>query len=271
MDNWEKYLQARDDITDFYQVVWEQSLRKTIKELAKKIKEYDPKVYEKLDKQLYEDKPENKEEDKSVLGQLMKSIFTHITPIQKKVEEPEYYKKYLDEKGELKEPTESELYEEEQTVLFRTMPEFEDIFNTVYAALVGNALSFARSTGIHGLHEEFKTENCRIRYPKKNPYHYDRVKNRFERAASFEFLEFSSGVIDNMNSNRNYITHHKSEPARYRFDKAERSISEPFTKIPHPGNYIMVANLSMSCVYEIIELMQIWLDSKKIGKKNSSK
>jgi len=38
-----------------------------------------------------------------------------------------------------------------------------------------------------------------------------------------------------------------------------------------PSNYIMLANLSMGCVYEIIELMQIWIDSKKIGKKNSSK
>ena len=56
-----------------------------------------------------------------------------------------------------------------------------------------------------------------------------------------------------------------------RFEQADRKITEPFTKIPHPGNYIMLANLSMSCVYEIIELMQIWIDSKKIGKKNSSK
>ena len=63
MDNWYEYLKARDDITDFYQVVWKESLRKTIKELANKIKEYDPKVYEELDKQLYEDKPENEEED----------------------------------------------------------------------------------------------------------------------------------------------------------------------------------------------------------------
>ena len=64
MDNWKKYLQARDDITDFYQVVWKESLSKTIKELAKKIKKYDPKVYEKLDNLLYEDKPKNEEEDK---------------------------------------------------------------------------------------------------------------------------------------------------------------------------------------------------------------
>ena len=48
MDNWYKYLKARDDVTDFYQVVWQQSLRKTIKELAEKIKEYDANIYEKL-------------------------------------------------------------------------------------------------------------------------------------------------------------------------------------------------------------------------------
>ena len=65
MDNWYEYLKARDDITDFYQVVWKESLRKTIKELAKKIKEYDPTVYEELDKQLYEDKPKNESTNRS--------------------------------------------------------------------------------------------------------------------------------------------------------------------------------------------------------------
>ena len=39
MNNWKKYLRARNDIKDFYQVVWDESLRKTIKELAEKIKE----------------------------------------------------------------------------------------------------------------------------------------------------------------------------------------------------------------------------------------
>ena len=118
--------------------------------------------------------------------------------------------------------------------------------------------------------EEFERENSRIRYPKKNPYGDPNSSDRRDfdiTLASREFQEFSKGVIYNLQSNRNYITHHKSEPARYRFDKAERSISEPFTKIPHPGNYIMLANLSMSCVYEIIELMQIWIDSKKIASK----
>jgi len=267
MDYWKKYLKARDDITDFYQVVWKESLRKTIKELANKIKEYDPKVYEELDKQLYEDKPENEEEDKSELGQLMISIFTHITPIQKKVEDPEHYKKYLDAEGELRKPTDSELYEEEQAVLFGTIPAFEDIFHTVYAALTGDALPNS-THGIHGLHEEFQKENSRIRYPKTNPYGDPNSSNRrdFDLAtASREFHEFSKGVIYHMQSNRNYITHRKSQPALKLFKRAGRSTSEPFTKIPHPSNYIMLANLSMSCVYEIIELMQIWVDSNKIA------
>ena len=85
------------------------------------------------------------------------------------------------------------------------------------------------------------------------------------------FKNSIQGVLDYMTSNRNFITHHEDAVAKTRFEVAERSISEPFTKISHPGNYIMVANLSMSCVYEIIELMQIWIDSKKIGKKNSTK
>ena len=38
MNDSQKYLKARNDIKDFYQVVWDESLRKTIKELAEKIK-----------------------------------------------------------------------------------------------------------------------------------------------------------------------------------------------------------------------------------------
>ena len=73
-----------------------------------------------------------------------------------------------------------------------------------------------------------------------------------------------------MKSNRDFITHRDDSATSARFEVAERPITDPFTKIEHPENYIMLANLCMSCVYEIIELMQIWVDSNKIGKKNSS-
>ena len=72
-------------------------------------------------------------------------------------------------------------------------------------------------------------------------------------------------------SNRDHHAHSADFMAPRYFKKAGRKVYDPLTDIEIPSNYIMLANLSMSCIYEIIELMQIWIDSNKIGKKNSSK
>ena len=71
-------------------------------------------------------------------------------------------------------------------------------------------------------------------------------------------------------SNRDHHAH-SADYVKRKFKKAGRKVYDPLTEIEIPSNYIMLANLCISCVYEIIELMQIWIDSKKIGKKNSSK
>ena len=113
MNDSQKYLKARNDIKDFYQVVWDESLRKTIKELAEKIKEYDANIYEKLDGKLYEDESAIEDEDHSTLGELMQSLFNHIKPLDER--------EFVEATGELKEPTESELYDEEKTILLRNL------------------------------------------------------------------------------------------------------------------------------------------------------
>ena len=124
MNDSQKYLKARNDIKDFYQVVWQQSLRKTIKELAEKIKVYNSDIYDELDGALY-DASINVEDDRSTLGLLMQSLFDHIKPLE-----------YDEETNEPKKLTKSELYEQEKAVLFGMMPAFTGIFNKIYAALL---------------------------------------------------------------------------------------------------------------------------------------
>ena len=212
----------------------------------------------------------------------MKSLFDHIKPLEKRKEDEQY----INAQGELIEPTESELYKEEKVILLRMMPEFTKIFNIIYGAFIPKSIiQTTKIKGLHDLHWKFRDVNAMIRYPtncKRNPY-YDHQKARDAKAQnrkydwirsspekSHEFLEFNTGVIDHMKSNRDFITHQNDAGPFGCFEAADRPISDPLTKISHPENYIMLANHCMACVYEIIELMQIWVDSNKIGKENSS-
>ena len=172
-----------------------------------------------------------------------------------------------------------ELYREEKRVLQATPAEFMVIFNKIYRSFIpGRVLRGPEYTrGFFQLHGKFQRENSEIRYEgvsdKDNPYYNPKAKKHWAEnpIASREFLEYHRGVLDHLTSTRNYSIHRQDGDAREKFDLADRKISDPFTKIEHPGNYIMLVNLSISCVYEIIELLQIWVDSNKIGKKNSSK
>ena len=128
------------------------------------------------------------------------------------------------------------------------------------------------SEGFHDIHKTFEKINNNIRYPpngnEPNPYTY---ANRNQHKASWELFEYNTGVLDYVRSQRDFHAHVADVVAPAQFKKAERDVLDPLTEITLPTNYIMLANFSISCVYEIIELLQIWVDSKKIGKKNSSK
>ena len=85
---------------------------------------------------------------------------------------------------------------------------------------------------------------------------------------AFEFMEYHRGVLDHLVANRNFDEHHDDNNALKLFNEAGRTIIDPLTEMEHPSNYILLAGLTINCVYEFIELMQIWIDSNNIQKKN---
>ena len=113
-----------------------------------------------------------------------------------------------------------------------------------------------------------KKINIKIRYPSnghvENPY-TSANKNLYK--SSYELLEYHRGILESVKSQRDFQTHVTDLVAPAQFNKAGRDVADPLTKITLPTNYIMLSNFSISCVYEIIELMQIWIDSKKIASK----
>ena len=154
-------------------------------------------------------------------------------------------------------------------VLEQLPEEFKRVLKQVYNAfLPANAIDDETldAEGFHPIHRLFQKTNTKIRYPNGSPY-----PGTQEHKASWEFFEFNTGVVYNLMSNRDHHAHSADFMAPRNFKKAGRKVYDPLTEIETPSNYIMLANLCISCVYEIIELMQIWVDSKKIGKKNSSK
>ena len=247
----EIYLEARNEAKNYSEVVWER-LKIKISELTEQIKEHDKNIHKKL----YEDGGLNDLEDR------MESIFT--------------FNKYSLLEGEPE--NEDELYREEKRILVETPADFVVIFNKIYRSFIPGHIFRGRefTKGFFNIHRKFQSENSKIRYKgvndNDNPYFTTGSKHWSETStATQEFLEYHRGALEYLASTRNYSQHRQDGDAREKFDLADRKISDPFTKIEHPGNYIMLVNLSISCVYEIIELMQIWIDSNKIGKKNSSK
>ena len=248
----EIYLEARNEAKNYYEVVWKR-LEIKISELTEQIKVYDKNIHTKL----YEDGGINDLEDR------MESIFT--------------FNKYSLLDGEPE--NEDDLYREEKRILVETPADFVVIFNKIYRSFIPSHVFRGRefTKGFFNIHKQFQKENSKIRYKgvsdKNNPYYNPTSPKHWTEnpTATQEFLEYNRGALDYLTSTRNYSIHRQDGDAREKFDLAGRKISDPFTKIENPSNYIMLVNLSMSCVYEIIELMQIWIDSNKIGKKNSSK
>ena len=83
-------------------------------------------------------------------------------------------------------------------------------------------------------------------------------------------MEYHEGVLEHIMSTRNFETHYTDVNSRNRFERAGRKFFDPLTEIEYPGNYILLAGLTVSCVYEFIELLQIWLDSNVIRKKSTA-
>ena len=248
MNELEKYLIAREQIREFYEdVVWVK-LEKKIDELCEKIRDYDETVYENLTK------------NRHAIPYLKKAATTLFTE-NIKVNTEADKKKIPKNLGELA---------DQEMGLIEQIPEvFKKILKQVYNSFLSDAdidESRLDAEGFHPIHRLFQEVNTKIRYPNGSPY-----IGTQKHKASWEFFEFNTGVVYNLMSNRDHHAHSADFMAPRYFKKAGRKVYDPLTDIEIPSNYIMLANLSIGCVYEIIELMQIWIDSQKIGKKNSSK
>ena len=163
--------------------------------------------------------------------------------------------------------------------LFDAVPKIvKEIFHTIYRAFlqIGHSKyeSFPRSSNTFQPHKSFEQENIRLRYPngRVNPY---RAPTRpppynqwyHDRAAPDEFLQCFSGIVSFIDSLRNFEAHKEDGDTKQRFNLADRYIKDPLTNMSSPGNFVVLANNSINFLYEFIEIIQIWLDSKKIEKK----
>ena len=243
----EKYLDARDQIKDFYQYeVWKK-LESIIDNLCIEINCFDSSVYDQLQSQYC---------IRYLKEQVMPTLFN-------------FDKIYPDPPKNLE-----GLIKQEISVLTAIPEEFKKVFKQMYAAFIPSAQIDPKqidSEGFHKIHQAFQKINIKIRYPSnghvENPY-TSANKNLYK--SSYELLEYHRGILESVKSQRDFQTHVTDLVAPAQFKKAERTVADPLTKITLPTNYIMLSNFSISCVYEIIELMQIWVDSNKIGKENSS-
>ena len=243
MDELKEYLNAREHIRAFYEdVVWVK-LEKKIDELCEEINNLDLTTYNALQE------PHAIPYLKNVA---IVSLWNVETELAK--EEPKNLK---------------ELTIQEMGVLEQLPEVFKKVLKQVYKAfLPKTVINDAKldAEGFFQIHKLFQKANTDIRYPNGSPY-----IGTQEHKAPWEFFEFNTGVAEQIKFNRNFHAHSADFVASKKFSRAGRKVYDPLTDIEIPSNYIMLANLSMGCVYEIIELMQIWIDSKKIGKKNSSK
>lgn len=166
--------------------------------------------------------------------------------------------------------------------LFNDVPKFfKEIMDTVYLSFLrlGHRKYVSQlptSSNFFQMHKTFENENSFLRYPNGRTPPYNPPK-RYDPpefwvrdfTAPNEFLQFFSGTVSLIDSFRNFEAHKRNASSKDAFDQAGRVIKDPLTDMQSPANFIILANNSVNLIYEIIEVIQIWLDSKAIEKKFS--
>lgn len=164
--------------------------------------------------------------------------------------------------------------------LFDDVPKlFKEIMDTTYLAFLRtghrkHVTQLPTSSGFFQMHKTFENENSYLRYTNGRTIPYVPPKTRDppefwvrDYTAPNEFLQFFSGTVSLIDSFRNFEAHKRNASFKDAFDQAGRVIKDPLTDMMSPANFIILANNSVNLVYEFMELIQIWLDSKAIEKK----
>ncbi len=248
----DQFLELRDNARETSLYIWE-SLRPTIDLLIETVKKEDSDIHKLL-----------LDADKFLATIAIPSIF--------KTEDTWIHPKDL-----------NDLNQEDIPKLMSAPEIFRQFFNKVYTAFLSNAqhVSIDSTKGLFSIHQAFENENKPIRYPnqKKNPYYDEKYAEKLKKEkkiynwtwnyeTSNEFLQCYYGMESLIDSMRNFNIHSNDMKTKIRFNKAGRPIKDPLTGMDSPGNFITLANLSIYAIYQYIEIIQIWIDSKIIGKEN---
>ena len=242
----EKYLQGREEFKEFYRYAWEK-LEIRINYLLDEIKKIDSSWYDGL----------NERDSYPALKSIIQTLFP-----EERLQDSNYPK----DKKEL---------EEWEIVILDEIPKgLKGFFNTLYLKFFKNNNIIPQQNSYFSYNFDFVKINAKIRYPDgvENPYidQTNPTKDWTKNAnISHEFMEYHHGILDYINSSRNFEIHKNDAASRLRFDKAGRKFSDPVSEIEHPSNYIMTSSLAIHAVYEFIELLQIWVDSNVINKKSA--
>ncbi len=284
--SFQQYLEYRESTRETCLYVWE-SLKPKIYDLINKVEKVE--IEEKLSKaQIDSDQPridyfKNKEykndvekflDEKTTMTEFIYPELIKATNLF----ENQYVPSLLIHDEDWKHPKDyDELYNLDSG-LFDAVPKIvKEIFHTIYRAFLQTGHSkyesFPRSSNVFQPHKSFERENIRLRYPngRTNPYRAPSYKQLDEwyhdMAAPNEFLQCFSGIISFIDSLRNFEAHKEDGDTKQRFNLADRYIKDPLTDMSSPGNFVVLANNSINFIYEFMEIIQIWLDSKKIEKK----
>jgi hypothetical protein len=297
-NEFQQYLKYRELAREGCSFMWE-SLKPKMKELIDKIQkvEIEEKLAQAIDDKdqeiiNYYQKEEYKKDVEDFLNEkttMINFIYPNLLKILKELDE-NYFPSLVDKDDSWKNPKDYENLYAQDVGHFDVVPKLiKEIFQMTYRAFLSNGrskkVSYPDVDNIYAVHQAFENENTFLRYPEgkrtNQQYRVYRKKVKMDGRwcnddyippwytdykAKNEFQQFFAGSISFIDGIRNYEAH-KEGPAKTLFQEANRYIKDPLTQMSSPTNYIVLANCSSIILYELMEIFQVWLDSKVIEKR----
>jgi hypothetical protein len=297
-NEFQQYLKYRELAREGCSFMWE-SLKPKIKDLVDKIEKVE--IEEKYSRAKSDGDQENinyyeKEEYKKDVEDFLNEkttmtdfIYPNLLKIIKELDE-NYFPSLVDKDDSWKNPKDYENLYAQDVGHFDVVPKLiKEIFQMTYRAFLSNGrskkVSYPDVDNIYAVHQAFENENTFLRYPaeKRRSQQYKGHRKSVISRGTFckddyvppwytdykaknEFQQFFAGSISFIDGIRNYEAH-KEGPAKTLFQEANRYIKDPLTQMSSPTNYIILANSSSIILYELMEICQVWLDSKVIEKR----
>jgi hypothetical protein len=283
-NEFQEYLKYRELAREGCSFMWE-SLKPKIKDLIDKIEKVE--IEEKLsqakdtDDINYYKKGEYKKGVEDFLNEkttMTNFIYPNLLKILKRLDE-DYFPSLVNQDENWKNPKNYEELYNCDIGFFDSIPkQLKEIFQDVFKAFLefGRAKyeKYPRGDSLKKPFETFGIENIRLRYPEGRSheryfYQYQGQPRDWytNNERSNEFQQFFAGTINFIDTIRNYEAHKSVGDSKTLFEFADRYIKDPLTQMSSPTNYIVLANSSNIILYELMEIFQVWLDSKIIEKR----